>query len=670
MCIQPPSLFKFFVLFILITVSFRPLFAQYKTQENDTLEINLQLEKAKNASGDSSISLYLETIALARKKLGESPSKPIKNKISEQLIRALLDCSVVYFRNLEYSKALAQDSLALKLSAEYNQPLLKAESYFNLAEVFLEQSRFKSASDSYKNALDIYTEQNDASGKFWSFLGLGIVQKQTGNFNNAINFYNDALLVARQTKMQAEEASCLNNLGNIYRKKGDFSKAMESYQQAVNAFKTLNDDDAVSDIFNNIGNLYIDNGDPFRALDYYKQALSTPLQKNDLYRLIIRYKNLAGAYTELNDYDNARQYLDDAIRIAEKSGDKNFLASCNMQMGKLHAQRNDNLVAIAYYTKSENLYAETGSIAEQCEALIQLAQAKLGNNQQKEASTDAARAIELAIKTGSLKCQLDANSCMVSCLEKSNKTDETYPFLRKVSELKDSIYSAEKYRTIEEIEADFARSELKHENEILTQNSLLQKKAIRSRNIILALFGITLLLSCAVIWLVYKRQKETTREMGRVKQTSEKHIEKLNTDLGIKERELTSKTIAVNQKNQILQEVIAELDKLKNNNPSASSIHQLQNQLKTELSPNSWKEFEIQFNEVHPHFQNQLLTRFPELSPSERRLCSFLRLDMNTREIASLTGQTFKSIEVARTRIRKKMNLSREENLSNFIASI
>jgi hypothetical protein len=112
------------------------------------------------------------------------------------------------------------------------------------------------------------------------------------------------------------------------------------------------------------------------------------------------------------------------------------------------------------------------------------------------------------------------------------------------------------------------------------------------------------------------------------------------------------------------------LDKLKNTNPTPSSIIQLQNQLKTELSPNSWKEFEIQFNDVHPGFQNQLLKRFPELSPSERRLCSFLRLDMNTREIASLTGQTFKSIEVARTRIRKKMNLSREENLSNFIASI
>jgi len=644
--------------------------AQNKPNGKDTLLIAQMLEQAQQNNNDTSVVLYLETITAAREKLQTQTNSEIENKIARQLIRALLDCSIVYFRNLEYAKALKQDSLALKLSYEYNQTTLKAESYFNLAEVFLEQSKFKSATDCYRSALENYSEMKDPSGIFWSYLGMGIVQKQSGNFGNAIDFYNQALKVAKKSKMLAEEASCLNNLGNIYRKQGDFSKAMESYQLAIEVFRTLNDDDAVSDCLNNIGNLYLDNGDPFRALDYYKQSLTTALEKNDQYRLIIRYKNLAGAYTELKDYDNARQYIDDALILADKSGDKSFLASCNMQMGKLHSLRNDYIIAIAYYTKAENIYAETGSIAEQCESLIQLAMAKIEKGALKEARTDAKKALELAVQTGSLKSQLDANQCMVICLEKANALDESYPFLQKASQLKDSIYSAEKYRTIEELEADFARNELKRENEILTQNSLLQKKAIRAKNLILFLLGITLLLSGAIIWLVYKRQKEATREVGRVKQSSEESIEKLHDDLVNKERELTTKTISINQKNQILEGLIGELDKLKNSNPTSSAILQLQNQLKTELSPNSWKEFEIQFNEVHPGFQNQLLKRFPELSPSERRLCSFLRLDMNTREIASLTGQTFKSIEVARTRIRKKMNLSRVDNLSNFIASI
>jgi tetratricopeptide (TPR) repeat protein len=543
----------------MLLLAFNNLRAQNKPNGNDTLLIAQMLEKAQQNSNDTSVVLYLETISAAKEKLQTRTNPEIKNKIAQQLIRALLDCSIVYFRNLEYAKALEQDSMALKLSEEHNQIILKAESYFCLAEVFLEQSKFKSASDCYRSALENYSKMKDPSGIFWSYLGLGIVQKQTGNFGNAIDFYNQALEVAKQSKMQAEEASCLNNLGNIYRKQGDFSKAMESYQHSIEVFRTLNDDDAVSDCLNNIGNLYLDNGDPFRALDYYKQALTTPFKNNDLYRLIIRYKNLAGAYTELKDYDNARQYLDDALILADKSGDKTFLASCNMQMGKLHSLRKDYIIAIAYYTKAENIYAETGSIAEQCESLIQLAHVKLETGETKEAKTDAKKALELAEETGSLKCQLDANLCMVSCLEKANAFDESYPFLQKVSQLKDSIYSAEKYRTIEEIEADFARNELRRENEILTQNSLLQKKAIRAKNLILFLLGITLLLSGAVIWLIYKRQKEATREVGRVKQSSEESIEKLHDNLITKERELTTKTISINQKNQILEGLNTEL---------------------------------------------------------------------------------------------------------------
>ena len=221
----------------MLVLAFNHLKAQNKPNGNDTL-IAQMLEKAKQSSGDTSVVLYLETIKTAEEKLQTRSNHEIKNKIAQQLIRALLDCSVVYFRNLEYAKALEQDSMALKLSEEYNQIILKAESYFCLAEIFLEQSKYKSASDCYRNALENYTEMKDPSGIFWSYLGMGIVQKQTGNYGDAIDFYNQALEVAKQSKMLAEEASCLNNLGNIYRKKGNFSKAMESYQHSIEVFES------------------------------------------------------------------------------------------------------------------------------------------------------------------------------------------------------------------------------------------------------------------------------------------------------------------------------------------------------------------------------------------------------------------------------------------------
>ncbi len=184
------------------------------------------------------------------------------------------------------------------------------------------------------------------------------------------------------------------------------------------------------------------------------------------------------------------------------------------------------------------------------------------------------------------------------------------------------------------------------------------------------LLALSLLLGGALMRLIYKQRKAARQEAGLIKEQSEQKIEQLSQDLTSKERELTSKTIFINQKNQLLEKLIKELDELKNSEVSARSLQQLQLQLRRELAPNAWKEFEIQFNEVHPGFQQRLLEKYPELTPAERRLCSFIRLDMNTREISSLSGQSIKSIEVARTRIRKKLGVSHEQNLTNFIAVI
>jgi DNA-binding CsgD family transcriptional regulator len=63
--------------------------------------------------------------------------------------------------------------------------------------------------------------------------------------------------------------------------------------------------------------------------------------------------------------------------------------------------------------------------------------------------------------------------------------------------------------------------------------------------------------------------------------------------------------------------------------------------------------------------------KFPDLSPSERRLCAFLKLDMTTKEISAITHQNAKSIDVARTRLRKKLNLTgTDHNLITFLAHL
>lgn len=636
----------------------------------DTARLTVMLADASAAGSDNATGLYHAVICDGEECLKKGGSKAFREAVKVKIIRARLDLGLLLYRKLDYPAAMEQYRQALSDAEALGNTLLMAESNFNIAEIYLEQSQFGEAMDYYRLSLAGYEKAGDAASQFWCYTGMGIVQKQSANYRDAVNFYTTALQMAKELELTYEEAICYNNLGSVYLKTGEFAMAMESYQKAIEVFRKLDDEAAVSDCLNNIGNLFSDHSDPFRALEYYRQSLEIAKRLNDEYRLIIRSINMAGAYLALNDFDNARQFLDDGLALSEKSGYKSFLASCNMLYGKLHEIRNDPIIASAYYRKSADLYAETGEKAEQGEALIALSASLLSRNENREALKYAEEALRLAESTGSLKGRLNASLMLASCYEKEEKPARAFAFLKTALALKDSIYTADKYRAIEEIEAGFQHSELKKQNEMLNQLSTLQKQAIRTRNIIMLLLVISLLLGLALIWLVFRRAGEARREAGRIRQMSDERISQLNQDLDSKERELTTKTVFINQKNQLLEKLIAELEELKNSEVSAQSVQQLQMRLKRELSPNAWKEFEIQFNEVHPGFQARLLRDYPDLTPAERRLCAFIRLDMNTREVSSLTGQSIKSIEVARTRIRKKLGVPHEQNLTNFIAQL
>lgn len=84
-----------------------------------------------------------------------------------------------------------------------------------------------------------------------------------------------------------------------------------------------------------------------------------------------------------------------------------------------------------------------------------------------------------------------------------------------------------------------------------------------------------------------------------------------------------------------------------------------------------WPEFQLSFNILHPGFYEKLSEEFPTLTPNEKRLCAFLRLNLSTKEISTITKQTPRSIDIARTRLRNKLNLTNTQtDLNSFLEQI
>jgi DNA-binding CsgD family transcriptional regulator len=84
-------------------------------------------------------------------------------------------------------------------------------------------------------------------------------------------------------------------------------------------------------------------------------------------------------------------------------------------------------------------------------------------------------------------------------------------------------------------------------------------------------------------------------------------------------------------------------------------------------SQDNWKVFDANFNKTHEQFMKKLKDNYQDLTPSDLRLCAFLRLNLASKEIAPLLGISVRGVENHRYKLRKKLNLEADGNLTDFI---
>jgi len=131
-----------------------------------------------------------------------------------------------------------------------------------------------------------------------------------------------------------------------------------------------------------------------------------------------------------------------------------------------------------------------------------------------------------------------------------------------------------------------------------------------------------------------------------------------------KKKELANTLLHLNKNIELLIEVKDQLGRSSQSNSFKELIRRIDENLTDE---DSWQLLEEAFNNVDQEFLSKLKTEFTELSPSELKLCVYLRLNLSTKEIATLLNITPKSVEIKRYRLRKKLNLGSEDHLQDFI---
>ena len=169
-----------------------------------------------------------------------------------------------------------------------------------------------------------------------------------------------------------------------------------------------------------------------------------------------------------------------------------------------------------------------------------------------------------------------------------------------------------------------------------------------------------------------QRQKfEAEKQRELAQQQIQTDNEKLHFEVFNKSKELANSTMSIIRKNEILMEIKDELGDIKNELgarfPEKHYSH-LKHIIDVNLtSEENWKVFEENFNGVHQDFLQRLKHDFPDLTPGDLRLAAYLRMNLSSKEISPLLYISVRGVENKRYRLRKKMGLSEEANLTEFV---
>jgi hypothetical protein len=177
--------------------------------------------------------------------------------------------------------------------------------------------------------------------------------------------------------------------------------------------------------------------------------------------------------------------------------------------------------------------------------------------------------------------------------------------------------------------------------------------------------------------LKIKMQKEKEEQLKLESLENQKRIialenKRLEDEIKHKSKQLANSTVGIIKKNEILKEMKTEIIRQTRNKVPANVLQEEILKLINEnlKSDEDWQVFLSNFDIAHENFLKKIKTRFTTLTPKELRFCAYLRMNISSKEIASLLNMSVRGVEIKRYRLRKKLQLLPEEDLVEFIMDI
>ncbi len=574
------------------------------------------------------------------------------------------------FRDPEMSFNYAKKGY--KLSKKIGYEIGVAVGQLHFADYYRDRGMIDSARHYYSLSKQGYVKLNSIIGILFVNHSLASFESSLGNYDKALEYVNKSIKIYKdRDTVYSQHGAAFNLIGAEYELLGSIHQEMGNYRialkETLNALKFYEDkQDTIrqADALLQIGTLE-------RHLNNFKSSIAHTRKAYEIYGHYDdkQYKcyaanGIGDTYLSLDVPEEALVYYKDALQLSQEIKNKDIEGSSLVNLGMANLAIGRYKVAIEYFGKGLAIHEELGYKKAISMDLNGLAEAQMKENSLKPALDNINRSITIAMEIRA-KDDLSAAYHLRYMINKSlGNLKDALADHELFKAVNDTIFNTTKSQQIEELRTIY-ETEKKEQQIALQENEIVlleEKQRATSLQNILLIGGIIALTSLFALLYYAIHQKMRRNKLER---------EKVDADLAFKKKELTTHAMHLAKKNEVLEAVRQKAQELKSSLGNEHAYRQLIQTINFDQQDDkNWESFTQYFEQVHKDFSKKAKEKYPKITKNELRLMALLKMNLSSKQIATILNISIAGVKKARNRLRKKLSITPQDSLEALIISM
>lgn len=530
-------------------------------------------------------------------------------------------------------------------------------------------------------------------GLVHAYLNLGMNFTSLNEYDSAFHYLR--LCHNKFDPKSVDEGNLLYYLGVNYSNLRDFKRASTLFEEARSIFEKNNKYENLANVENSIGIIHVHLDNYNEALGFLLKAYQIKLEHGFPYDMEL--VNISIVYRLAGQYDAALKYVHQSLALCQDLNDSLCLAQTYISLGNTHSKAEDYDSAIYYYDLTYNismrhdffneaatvlinktdiliklgrseecipLLKEAISIADEKDQIIEFAHNELGkiylkNRQYHEAIQFVKRSLEKSIKYSNLSLTIENTELLSQIYQTIGESDSAIAYMKLNVAYSDSLNQKSNNSALSDLRVRIET--LEKENEINTLQQIQELDRLKRQRLIGLMLVIILGATILVILLVFRhRIKIKKAEIEKIK---------LKDDIDKAQGNLSRQTLHMIHLNNCMTDIEGQvLQSIKSKEPKEPELKRILTTIRLNKSlDKDWENFNNYFGSVHADFYQRLTKRCQQLSNHDQRVCALVKLNLSNHEIGTILNIESRSVVMLKYRIKKKLELSKEQELDDFL---